>query len=171
MARRYWLFKTEPETFSWDDLEVSPDRRTSWEGVRNYQARNYLRDDVKLGDGVLFYHSVKKPPEIIGLAKVVRESYPDPTQFDARSKYYDPDSDPSDPRWFMVDIAADQRLPRPLPLPELKAVLALRDMVLLKKGSRLSIQPVTAEEWKAVLALARSRSVAHGSDGGSWSPG
>lgn len=150
-SRRTWLFKSEPDVYSFDDLVR--DGRTEWDGIRNYQARNLLRDDVKVGDGVLFYHSNAKPMVIAGVAEVVREAYPDPSQFDARSKYADPRSDPDDPTWLMVDIAPVAPLDPPLTRDALKDVPALADMMLLKRGARLSIQPVTAAEWKAVLAL------------------
>lgn len=147
----YWLMKTEPGTFSWDDLKKSPRKTTMWEGVRNYQARNLLRDQIKKGDMVLFYHSNANPPGVVGTAKVVKEGYPDPTQFDRKSKYYDPRSDPEKPRWFVVDIKMDRALKRAVTLPELRETKGLEKMVLLRKGSRLSVQPVSAKEWKVVL--------------------
>ena len=153
MPRRYWLFKSEPGTFSWDDLEKSEDQTTCWEGVRNYQARNFMRDDVKLGDGVFFYHSRVAPMSIVGKCKVVRESYPDYTQWDESSPYHDPKATKDNPRWMMVDVKADGRFKRPVTLEEMKTVPELADMVLLKKGSRLSIQPVTAEQWKVIVRL------------------
>jgi predicted RNA-binding protein with PUA-like domain len=146
----YWLFKSEPGVYSIDDL--ARDKRTMWEGVRNYQARNLMREARK-GDGVLFYHSQTK--EVAGLAEVVKEAYPDPTQFDKRSKYYDPKSDPADPRWSLVDIKFVRRFDDPIPLAELRTVPALRQMVLLKRGSRLSIQPVASAEWRAIVRRAR----------------
>jgi predicted RNA-binding protein with PUA-like domain len=153
MAKRYWLFKSEPDVFSYDHLEAAPDRRTIWEGVRNYQARNLLRDEVKRGDGVLFYHSRAEPMAIVGLAKVVAEAHPDPTQFDPKSKYYDEKATPEAPRWVVVDIEADRRLPAPVTRDDLRGAPELADMMVLRKGARLSIQPVTATEWKAVIAL------------------
>jgi predicted RNA-binding protein with PUA-like domain len=155
MATRYWLFKSEPESFSIDHLERAPKQTTFWNGVRNYQARNLLRDDIQIGDGVIFYHSNAKPPAVAGLAEVVRAGYPDKTQFDEKSDYYDPDSTPDAPRWFMVDIRFKEKFARPLPPDELRTVDALSDMVLLRKGSRLSVQPVAAREWKAIVALGR----------------
>ncbi len=155
MPRRFWLFKSEPSAFSWEDLKQEPESRAHWDGVRNYQARNFLRDQIKKNDGVLFYHSRVNPQVVAGTAKVVREAYPDHTQFDAKSKYYDPDSDPANPRWFMVDIQAVKDFKRPVSLKELRDVQALEKMVLLKKGSRLSIQPVTKEEWDIVVKLGR----------------
>jgi predicted RNA-binding protein with PUA-like domain len=152
--RRYWLMKTEPEVFSWDDLERSPERTTVWDGVRNYQARNFLRDEMSVGDGVLFYHSRQEPMAIVGIARVKRAGYPDPSQFDASSKYFDPGSKAETPRWFTVDVEAVERLERPLTLARLRDVPALSDMLLLRKGQRLSVQPVRAEEWRAVLDAA-----------------
>jgi predicted RNA-binding protein with PUA-like domain len=150
---RYWLLKSEPETFSFDDLVRRKNRTTTWDGVRNYQARNLLRDEIKVGDGVLFYHSSVNPPAVVGTAVVVKGGYPDATQFDPKSDHYDPDAKRDEPRWFMIDIQADRALPKPVTLPELRAASGLRSMVLLKKGSRLSVQPVTADEWQRVLEL------------------
>jgi predicted RNA-binding protein with PUA-like domain len=155
MAKRYWLLKTEPSVFSFDDLAACPAKTTSWEGVRNYQARNLLRDAVKVGDGVLFYHSSTEPPAAVGLARVVRAAYPDPFQFDRKSRYFDPAADPAEPRWLTIDVQYDQPLPRPVPLAELRATPALAGMALLRKGNRLSVQPVTADEWRTILKLAR----------------
>lgn len=154
MAKRFWLFKCEPNTFSISDLEKSPKQTTLWEGVRNYQARNFLRDDVKVGDGVLFYHSVTDPVGVAGVAKVVKEAYPDPTQFDSRNRYYDPKATKEAPRWFVVDIQFERKLKKIVPLSKLREVPGLEDMMVLKKGSRLSIQPVTPGEWKIVTKLA-----------------
>ena len=150
---RYWLFKSDPATFGLEDLERSPGRTTCWDGVRNYQARNFLRDDVRVGDGVLFYHSQSRPPAVVGTAEVVRAGYPDPTQFDRRDPGHDPGSPPGDPRWYAVDIRLRKRLARPAELPELRGTPGLEEMLLLRKGSRLSIQPVTAGEWRIVLRL------------------
>ena len=150
----YWLFKSEPSSFSFDDLLASPDRTTGWDGVRNFQARNFLRDSIKLGDGILFYHSGAEPPSIAGIAKVVREAHPDPSAFDAESKYYDPKSKRDEPTWYQVSIQAVQAIDPPLELPRLRAVPELDGMELLRKGSRLSVQPVTESEWKTVLKLA-----------------
>lgn len=153
MTKRYWLLKSEPNVFSFDDLANAPKRRTSWEGVRNYQARNFLRNEMKKGDGVLFYHSSTEPQAIMGTAIVVREGYPDPTQFDRRSKYYDEDAPRDAPRWFMVDIELDRAFKRPVTLKDLRVIPGLEDMMLLRKGSRLSVQPVTESEWKVILKL------------------
>jgi predicted RNA-binding protein with PUA-like domain len=150
----YWLFKSEPEAFSFDDLLAQPDRTTGWDGVRNYQARNFLRDTIKVGDGVLFYHSSSDPPCIAGIAKVVREGHPDPTAFDPKSEHHDPKSDPASPTWFQVSIKAVKAIDPPLELPRLKQLAELAGMELLRKGSRLSIQPVTEHEWNAIMALA-----------------
>jgi predicted RNA-binding protein with PUA-like domain len=148
---RYWLMKSEPSVFSFDDLLKAPKKTTSWEGVRNYQARNMLRDDIKKGDGVLFYHSSVQPQIIRGTAVVVREGYPDPTQFDSKSNYYDPESKADDPRWYTVDIKADRTMNEALTLEELRKIKGLEGMVLLKKGSRLSVQPVSDKEWQIIL--------------------
>lgn len=148
--RRYWLLKTEPEVFSYDDLENAPQRTTFWDGVRNYQARNFLRDDMKVGDGVLIYHSNAKPPGIAGIAEVVREGYVDPTQFDPEDHHYDPGADPENPRWYVVDVRAVQPLATFLPLPSLREMPGLEGMELLRKGSRLSVQPVSAKEWEII---------------------
>ncbi len=148
---RFWLFKSEPEVYSFSDLER--DRRTHWEGVRNYQARNLLRDDVQEGDGVLFYHSNAKPLAIAGVAKVVKAGYPDHTATDPDAKYFDAKSDPEDPRWFMVDVVPVARFDPPVLRGDLMGVKELEEMLLLQRGSRLSVQPVTAKEWKKVLSL------------------
>ena len=151
---RYWLFKSEPSSFSYDDLVAEENQTAEWDGVRNYQARNFMRDDMRVGDYVLFYHSNAKPPGVIGTARIVGEAYPDDTAWDPNSRYYDPKSDPANPTWLMVDIKAEQRLPRFVSLNELKANPALADMQVIKRGQRLSIQPVTAAEWAEVLAMA-----------------
>ena len=153
MARRYWLMKSEPDVFSIQDLAKAPKQTTFWEGVRNYQARNLLRDEIQLGDGVLYYHSSAKPPAVAGTAKVVRAATPDPSQWDLRSDYHDAGSTRESPRWYGVDIALDRIFKRPLPLDELREVKALSGMVLFQR-SRLSVQPVSEAEWKAILALA-----------------
>jgi predicted RNA-binding protein with PUA-like domain len=148
MARRYWLFKSEPAVYSFADLVR--DGRTHWNGVRNYQARNLLRDEIKRGDGVLFYHSNAEPMAIVGIAEVVAEGYPDHTAFDPESEYYDPRSDPDQPTWYMVDLAPVRPLPAPLTRAQLKAMPELAGMMLLRPGARLSVQPVTAAEWRAI---------------------
>lgn len=151
---RRWLVKTEPESFSIDDLAAAG--RTSWEGVRNYLARNFMRDGMKLGDLVLVYHSNATPPGLAGLAEVAREAYPDPTAFDPKSKYFDGKSDPNAPRWVMVDLAFVEKFPRLIPLDELKALPELEGMEITRKGSRLSVSAVSPEHFERVLALARS---------------
>lgn len=153
VSKNYWLMKSEPSTFSIDDLARSPGQTTYWDGVRNYQARNFMRD-MAVGDQVLFYHSNAEPPAIVGIAKVVRTAYPDSTQFDKKDKHYDPASKPSEPRWDMVDIKYVRTFPKPLTLNELRRYPVLKEMILLKKGSRLSVQPVTSSEWKHILHLA-----------------
>jgi predicted RNA-binding protein with PUA-like domain len=153
----YWLFKSEPEAYSFAHLLREPDQTTGWDGVRNYQARNYLRDVIKVGDGVLFYHSSTDRPSIAGVAKVVREGHPDPTALDPKSEHYDPKSDPASPTWFQVSIKAVRAIDPPLELPRLREIPGLAGMELLRKGSRLSIQPVTEREWKAIMGLAGAR--------------
>ena len=150
-ARQYWLVKSEPEVFSFDDLLAAPGRTTHWDGVRNFAARNHLRA-MKKGDRVLFYHSSTKPTAVVGVAEVVREAYPDSTAVDKKNPHFDPKSDPDDPTWFMVDIKAVAPLERPVPLDELKNVKALSNMALLRLG-RLSVQPVTAEEFEIVTKM------------------
>ncbi|WP_254512964.1 EVE domain-containing protein [Anatilimnocola floriformis] len=151
---KYWLLKSEPESFSIQDLQKAPKQTTCWDGVRNYQARNFLRDEIKSGDRVLFYHSNANPPAIVGTAKVVKEGYPDLTAQDKKHHHYDPASTKENPRWYMIDIQLDQIFDKPLGLDELKKVKALAKMELLRKGSRLSVQPVTEEEFEEVLELA-----------------
>ena len=136
---RYWLMKSEPSVFSIDDLAAAKEQTTRWDGVRNYQARNLLRHDIAVGDGVLFYHSSAEPPAVAGTARVVRAGYPDPTQFDPRDGHFDRDSQRDDPRWFAVDIKFDSKFTRPVTLPELREAPALKEMVLLRRGSRPSV--------------------------------
>ncbi|MGJ7903726.1 EVE domain-containing protein [Lysobacter sp. 1R34A] len=151
--RRYWLMKSEPDTFSIDDLQrvgTEP-----WNGVRNYQARNYMRDGMKVGDGVLFYHSNTAVPGIAGLATIASEAYPDPTQFDAKSDYYDGKSSREDPRWLLVDVAFERKFERVIPLDEIKARAddLGEDFALTRRGNRLSVLPVTAAQWKLLLSM------------------
>ena len=153
MSRRYWLVKSEPDCFSFDDLWSAPDRTTHWDGVRNYQARNLLRDEMKRGDRVLFYHSSCEPPAVVGVAEVVREGYPDVTAFDPAHEHFDPKSRESEPTWMMVDLRAVERFRRPVTLAELRGAPGLERMALLQKGSRLSVQPVRPEEWEVVVTL------------------
>ncbi len=150
---RYWLMKSEPDVYSIDDLQR--DGRTSWEGVRNYQARNSLRDDMKLGDRVLYYHSNAEPSGVAGIAEVVREAFPDPTAFDPASDYYDPTAKPGEPRWVMVELGFVEKFGRVVPLAELKADPALEGMEVIRKGSRLSVQPVSATHFERVVGLGR----------------
>jgi predicted RNA-binding protein with PUA-like domain len=154
----YWLFKSEPTVYSFHHLLAEPDQTTGWDGVRNYQARNFLRDQVKVGDGVLFYHSNADPPCIAGIAEIVREGHPDPTAFDPKSDHYDPKSDSDSPTWYQVSIKAVRAIEPPIGLPELGNVPELAGMELLRKGSRLSIQPVTKTEWETILKRTRSKS-------------
>ena len=149
----YWLMKSEPNAFSIDDLQNMPNQTEHWDGVRNYQARNMMRDQMKIGDRVFFYHSNCKVPGIVGLMEVVREGYPDHTAFDPQSKYFDPKSDPNNPRWIMVDIKYIRHTNRVIPLSELKECETLENMQLVRKGNRLSIMPVTTEEWATILKL------------------
>jgi predicted RNA-binding protein with PUA-like domain len=151
---KYWLMKTEPGCFSIDDLALLPDMTTSWDGVRNYQARNFMRDEMSIGDLVLFYHSVTNPG-VVGIARVVRESYPDHTAWAPEDKHYDPRSTPEKPLWFMVDVQFVEKFQNPVPLAALRGVRGLEKMELLKKGSRLSVMPVTAEEFDIVCGLGR----------------
>lgn len=148
---QYWLFKTEPDTFSIDDLANMPNQTEHWDGIRNYQARNFLRDDVKCGDQVFIYHSSCKHVGIVGLAEVVKEGYVDHTQFDPESKYYDPKSSEDKPRWMMVDIHFKQRFTQILPLKEIKIMPEITEIGLVKKGHRLSIMPVMESEFKWLL--------------------
>jgi predicted RNA-binding protein with PUA-like domain len=147
---RHWLFKTEPDSFSLDDLER--DGRTEWSGVRNYTARNLMRE-MRVGDPAFFYHSSTKPVGIAGICEVVAAAHPDSTQFEGDSPYYDPDSPRDDPRWWCVDVGFVRRLPRFVTLDELRAVPALAFMPLLRKGQRLSVQTVSPQDWKRILKI------------------
>lgn len=147
----YWLMKSEPDAYSIDDLER--DGREMWDGIRNYQARNMMRDDMKIGEEVFFYHSNCKEPGIVGVARVVSEPYPDPTQFDKKSKYYDAKSSADNPRWCLVDVEFVRKLTRKITLTELKAQKTLADMILTRKGNRLSIMPVSKIHWNKILSL------------------
>lgn len=155
-ARSYWLFKSEPDCYSFDDLLNEPSGRGHWDGVRNYQARNFLRDRTSIGDGVLFYHSSCPEPGVVGIAKIVSEAYPDHTQFDPNSEAYDPKSKQDDPRWWMVDIAAEEKFPKILPLARMRQMPELVSMIVLRKGNMLSVTPVTKKEWDAVIREAMS---------------
>jgi predicted RNA-binding protein with PUA-like domain len=151
----YWLMKSEPDVFGIDDLALRPTRTEPWDGVRNYQARNMMRDQLKVSDQVFFYHSNCREPGIAGIMEIVREGYPDHTALEPESKYYDPKSDPDNPRWFMVDVRYVRHLTRTIPLSELKQYEngPLGGMPLLRKGNRLSVMPVTLEQWVFVLSL------------------
>jgi len=149
----YWLLKSEPDAFSLDDLLACPKRTDHWDGIRNYQARNYMRDGMRVGDLAFFYHSNCAVPGIVGVVKIVGEAYPDHTAFDPDSKYHDPKSDPEAPRWLMVDVRYQRRFKRVVSLTEMKADPALDGMPLLAKGSRLSVQPVDAVHWNHILDL------------------
>ena len=162
--KRYWLVKSEPDVFSFDDLRAAPKQTTQWDGVRNFAARNFLRDGMKRGDQVFFYHSSTNPQAIVGICQVAREAYPDPTAldkkhpaFDASDSHYDPKSRPDSPTWMMVDLRAVEPLARPLPLSDLRGVKGLEKMVLLQKGSRLSVQPVTEKEWEIIYKMGMTR--------------
>ena len=147
----FWLMKSEPDDYSIDDLKR--DKREPWDGIRNYQARNMMRDDMRVGDKVFFYHSNCKEPGVVGIMKVASKPYPDPTQFDPDAKYYDAKSDPDNPRWILVDVAYVKKLKRTITLTEIKAHPELGDMVLTRKGNRLSIMPVTEDEWEIILGM------------------
>jgi len=149
----YWLFKSEPSSFSLDDLKNRPDATEHWDGVRNYQARNFLRDQIKEGDQVLFYHSNIAEPAVVGIAEVVKGGYPDWTAFDPGNPHFDPRSAPEKPTWYMVDVRFVRELPRPVTLSQLKTIPELAGMALLNR-SRLSVQPVREEEWAEILRLA-----------------
>jgi predicted RNA-binding protein with PUA-like domain len=150
----YWLFKSEPETFGIDTLARRPKKTEHWDGVRNYQARNMLRDQIKIGDQAFFYHSNCTPPGIVGIIEIVKAGYPDFTAFDPESKYYDPTSSPENPRWFMVDVKLIKKFKQMITLEELKNHSQLKNMQVTRKGNRLSITPVTQKEWDAILTLA-----------------
>jgi predicted RNA-binding protein with PUA-like domain len=149
----YWLMKSEPDTFSIDDLYGRPDRTEPWDGVRNYQARNMMRDDMKLGDLIFFYHSNCAEPGIVGIMEVAREGYPDSSAFDPDDKHFDPKSDPANPRWMRVDVRHVKTLVRTITLQELKLKPELSDLALVRRGNRLSIMPVTEAQWQFILAL------------------
>ena len=149
----YWLMKSEPDVFGIDDLKNRQNQTEHWDGVRNYQARNFMRDQMKKGDQVFFYHSNCKQPGIVGIAEIVKEAYPDRFAFDPEAKYYDPKSDPDNPRWFMVDVKFVRKLKRTITLEELKQLPNLQDFPLVRRGNRLSIMPVTGEQWDIILGI------------------
>src|SRR5262249_29024141 len=150
-----WLLNSEPTAFSFQDLLAAPEQTTGWDGVRNYQARNFLRDQVKVGDEVFFYHSSAEPPAIAGIAEVVQAGHPDPTAFDPKAEHYDPKSDRANPTWYQVTIRAVRAIDPPLDLPSLSRIPELAGLELLRKGSRLSVQPMTQDQWNTILLLAR----------------
>lgn len=150
---RYWLMKSEPSEFSIDDLAQRPDQTEPWDGVRNYQARNMMRDDMKVGDSIFFYHSNCDVPGIVGIAQVKREAYPDPTAFDPQNKHYDPKSQPEKPTWLMVDVGFVRKLSRTITLAELKDKAALESLALVRRGNRLSVMPMTENQWHFILGL------------------
>ena len=153
---KYWLFKSEPSAYSFDDLLSEENQTAEWDGVRNYQARNFMRDDMKVGDRVLFYHSSAKPTAVVGTARIVKEAYADATAWDPNDKHYDPKSNPGETVWTVVEIQGEDRLPHPVTLQAVKANLKLKDMLLIRKGQRLSIQPVTKEEYDEIVAMGKA---------------
>ena len=155
---QFWLLKTEPDSFGIDDLGRAPRKTTAWDGVRNYQARNMLRDQMQRGDQAFLYHSSCETPGIAGIVEVVKAGYPDPTAFDAQHHHHDPDSDPKNPRWYLVDVKLVRKLPRVITLDELRAHAKqeLSGMVLLRPGNRLSVMPITAAHWKFITSLVSS---------------
>lgn len=154
MAKQYWLFKSEPDTFSIADLEKAPNKTTCWDGVRNYQARNFLSKQIILGDEIFFYHSNTEPPAIVGIAQVIKAGYPDPSAFNPKSHYFDEKSNAKNPTWYSVDIKHIKTFSKPIALAVLRNNPKLKNMVLLQKGSRLSVQPVKENEWKTIMAMA-----------------
>lgn len=155
MAKKYWLVKSEPGAFSIEDLKKSKNKTTCWDGVRNYQARNFLRDEMKKGDGVLFYYSNTDPNAVVGVCEVVKEGYPDHTQFDPDNKHYFPSADPSNPVWYMVDIKFVKEFKKPVTLSEIKSNPKFKNMKLIQKGNRLSVMPVAKEEWDEILNMGK----------------
>lgn len=149
MAKKYWLFKSEPEVFSIDDLARK--KKTNWDGVRNYQARNFLRDEIKFGDQILFYHSNTEPTGVYGICEVVKDGYSDHTAFDPESHHFDPKSNPQNPAWFVVDIKFVKKFSKPVTLKEIKANPKLKNMKLIQRGNRLSVMPVTKEEFNVIV--------------------
>ncbi|MGY6274897.1 EVE domain-containing protein [Methylomonas sp. MgM2] len=153
---KYWLMKSEPDAFSIDDLQTRPQQTEHWDGVRNYQARNMMRDEMRIGDQIFFYHSNCKLPGIVGIAEVVKESYPDFTAFDPQDKHFDPKSNPEKPTWFMVDVRFVRKFARTITLQELKQKPELSDLALVRRGNRLSIMPVTERQWTLIRELENS---------------
>ncbi len=153
----YWLMKSEPDTYAIDDLEKQPRKTDHWDGIRNYQARNFMRDEMKKGDLAFFYHSNCNDPGIVGIMEIVKEAYPDFTACDPNSAYFDPKSDANNPRWYMVDVKFKCRFDKTVTLKELKQYSALESMRLLQRGNRLSIMPVNTAEWRFILSLATGK--------------
>ena len=151
---KYWLLKSEPDVFSLEDLKNCPNQTEPWDGIRNYQARNLMRDEMQVGDQAFFYHSRQAEPAIVGTVRVVREAYPDHTSWDPSSKYFDEKSSAENPRWLMVDVQFESEFSLPVTLKELRSVPELKEMFLLRKGMRLSVQPVTEAEFQLILSIA-----------------
>lgn len=150
---KYWLIKSEPSVFSIDDLAKSKNQTTCWDGVRNYQARNYMRDEMKIGDKVIFYHSNAEPPAAVGICEVVKEAYPDFTAFDPNSKYYDPKSNKEKPTWYMVDVKLIKKFKKPVPLEEIRKNPKLKNIKLVQKGNRLSVMPLNKNEFEEIVKM------------------
>lgn len=155
MSEKYWLFKSEPESFSLQDLKKSKDKTTHWDGVRNYQARNFIRDEMKAGDKVLFYHSSTEIPAVAGICEIVKDGYPDFTAFDPNDKHFDPKSKKDSPSWFMVDIKFVEEFNTPVTLEQIKENPKLRSMRLVQRGNRLSVMPVEEAEFKEIVKMAK----------------
>lgn len=155
MSIKYWLVKSEPDVFSWNDLKKCKNQTTYWDGVRNYQARNFLRDEMKKGDLVLFYHSNADPLVVMGICEVVKEGYPDHTQFDPDNAHYDPKADPKSPTWYMVDVKLKKEFKNPVTLDEIKLNPKLKNMKLIQRGNRLSVMPVTKEEFDEIVKMGK----------------
>lgn len=155
MSKNYWLVKSESSVFSIDDLEKAENGTTYWDGVRNYQARNFLRDQMKIGDKVLFYHSNSEPNAVVGICEVVKEGYPDFTQFDAENKHYDPKADPKNPTWYMVDVKFVKKFKKAVTLEEIKENPKLQNMKLVQRGNRLSVMPITKDEFDEIVKMGK----------------
>jgi predicted RNA-binding protein with PUA-like domain len=156
---KFWLMKSEPSTYSIDKLLAKPKKIDHWEGVRNFQARNFMRDQMKIGDKAFFYHSSCKTPAIVGVVDIVKEQHPDPSAWDPHSPYFDPKSSPEHPRWCMVSVHFLEKFTTPIELTQLKTIPSLKNMILLRPGNRLSITPVTPVEWKTIMALKEKKSL------------
>ena len=153
MAKKYWLLKTDPACFSLDDLKKCKNQTTCWDGVRNYQARNFIRDEMKSGDDVLFYYSQSQPNAVFGICTIVKEAYPDPSQFNPKDKHYFPSSDPANPPWYAVDIKFVKEFKKTVSLSDIKGNSKLKNMRLIQRGNRLSVMPETKEEFDEVLKM------------------